>query len=184
MITISQRRGAGDHLLATAATLDHLGIDVQTTDRGGGITYHGPGQLVVYPIVRLEPLALNIGRYMRLLERSVIDTVEAFGVEARRLHGLTGVWVEGSGCGAKKLCAMGVRVRKNVTLHGLALNVDPDLDHFATIVPCGLAGYGVTSLHALLGQRCPTMTQVKEEIVAGLRRRLEAAAKACFGIRG
>ncbi len=159
VITVSQRKGASQHLLASPQRLAQLGIAVAETDRGGDITYHGPGQLVAYPILRLAPLNLNVGRYMRLLEQVVIDTVAAFGVEGRREEGATGVWVNDA-----KLCAFGVRVRRNVTLHGLALNVTTDLAHFQTIIPCGLAGRGVTSLRELLDERCPTMETVKREL--------------------
>ncbi|MEX0774222.1 MAG: lipoyl(octanoyl) transferase [Phycisphaeraceae bacterium] len=200
VITLGQRRGVGAHLLASRDHLATLGIDVQETDRGGDITYHGPGQLVAYPILRLSDLGFNVGRYMRWLEEVVIQTVAAWGVTGVRVAGHTGVWVEGNvgfriadfgfaepsrpssqtrmaGLGSTKseirnpkseilkLCAMGVRVRRNVTLHGLALNVRPDLSHFATIVPCGLADRGVTSLHQLLGEHCPTMEQVKAQLV-------------------
>jgi lipoyl(octanoyl) transferase len=165
VITVSQRQGAGQHLLASPQRLAELGIALETTDRGGDITYHGPGQLVAYPIVRLADLGLNVGRYMRLLEQVVIDTVGAWGIEGRRIEGRTGVWV-----GPAKLCAMGVRVRRNVSLHGLALNVSTDLAHFQTIVPCGLADATVTSLQRLLGPRCPDMDQVKAALIVQARR--------------
>lgn len=176
VITISHRRGAADHLLASPQRLAALGIDVQETDRGGDITYHGPGQLVAYPILRLGEHGLNLGRYMRMLEEVVIRTVAGFGVDAVRMEGATGVWVRETAPGGQpsaetchaKLCAMGVRVRKNVTLHGLALNVTTDLSHFDTIVPCGLAGRRVTSLQRLLGPRTPAMSTVKRELQAAL----------------
>ena len=206
VITVSQRKGAGAHLLADSPTLARLGIEVQPTDRGGDITYHGPGQLVAYPILRLADHGLNLGRYMRLLEEVVIATVATWGVRAMRVDGCTGVWVgaeggcrvSGVGCREEddatartlassphtphpipdtpatpaKLCALGVRVRKNVTLHGLALNVTTDMAHFATIVPCGLVGRGVTSLHQLLGNACPDMPAVKAALVDAFRHRL------------
>lgn len=170
VITISQRRGAADHLLADPPSLRRLGIAVESTDRGGDITYHGPGQLVAYPILRLGDYGLNLGRYMRLLEHLVIASVARWGINAGRVPGCTGVWV-----GDAKLCAMGVRVRRNVTLHGLALNVATDLSHFQTIVPCGLAGRAVTSLAAILGDRCPKLADVKDELVAQFRLALDAA---------
>ena len=191
VITISQRRGAREHLLASAERLAELGIDVQETDRGGDITYHGPGQLVAYPILRLSDYGLNLGRYMRTLESAVIAAVGRFGVRGRAEPGATGVWVPTDHASADpaepvhapgpaqleesgdlqhvaKLCAMGVRVRKNTTLHGLALNVTTDLAHFATIDPCGLGGRPVTSLRRLRGGECPSMAEVKSALAGAL----------------
>ncbi|MEM0915701.1 MAG: lipoyl(octanoyl) transferase LipB [Planctomycetota bacterium] len=181
VITVTNRPGARDHLLASPDRLAELGIAVVDTDRGGDITYHGPGQLVAYPILPLSPLGLNLSRYMRLLERVVIDTVASFGVTGLAEAGATGVWVDGAGPAdtSAKLCAMGVRVRRNTTLHGLALNITTDLAHFDTIVPCGLAGRAVTALSALLGERCPAMGKVKsalsEQLGAALGLTLEPA---------
>ena len=174
VITVSQRREAGEHLLASAERLEAMGIAVASTDRGGDITYHGPGQLVVYPILRLTPLGLNLSRYMRLLESVVIATLETFGIVGHREQGATGVWVARGGEPAAKVCAMGVRIRRNTTMHGLALNVDPQMSHFKTIVPCGLAGRGVTSMRELLGEQTPGMAAVKREMV----RQLDAACAA------
>ncbi|HEX7010231.1 MAG TPA: lipoyl(octanoyl) transferase LipB [Phycisphaeraceae bacterium] len=190
VITLSQRRSSTQHLLATPQRLSALGIDVQPTDRGGDITYHGPGQLVAYPILRLAPLGLNLGRYMRLLEKIVIDTLAAWGVQGLREPGATGVWVrlkqhrletssnpDDSASGdapLAKICAMGVRVRQNTTMHGLALNVTTDLSHFDTIIPCGLAGRAVTSLQQILGPRTPTMPQVKDQLALQFRKALDA----------
>ena len=177
VITISRRAGVAANLLADAATLARLGVEVAETDRGGDITYHGPGQLVAYPIIDLERLRIGIHEYLRRLEEAVIGTLDAFGVAGRRDPGATGVWVGGEAAGerdghagGRKICAMGVRVGRWVTMHGLALNVAPDLTHFGLIVPCGLAGRPVTSLAAELGGRAPTMEAVREE----LGRRLSA----------
>ncbi|MEO0964832.1 MAG: lipoyl(octanoyl) transferase LipB [Planctomycetota bacterium] len=169
VITVTNRPGARDHLVASADRLSTLGIAVAETDRGGDITYHGPGQLVAYPILPMSPLGLNLSRYMRLLERVVIETVAGFGVVGHPETGATGVWVAGGGPAGRadesaKLCAMGVRIRRNTTLHGLALNVTTDLTHFDTIVPCGLAGRAVTSLAALLGEAAPPMEAVKARL--------------------
>jgi len=191
VITVSRRPSVKQHLLVDEPRLAELGIDVQPTDRGGDVTYHGPGQLVAYPIIRLAPLGLNVGRYMRWLERVVIDTVGPWGIDACLDDCATGVWVERGGsvqgtsidpaaCGSAaesrlaKLCAMGVRVRRNVTLHGLALNVTTHLEHFRTIVPCGLVGREVTSMQRLLGPRTPTMAQVKDRLVVSMRQHLGA----------
>lgn len=176
VITVSQRRESARHLLAGPQRLAQLGIDVQPTDRGGDITYHGPGQLVVYPILRLGDYHLNLSRYMRMLEQVVIDTAGAFGVAAHREAGATGVWVGVEV--AAKICALGVRIRRNTTLHGLALNVSTDLSHFDTIVPCGLAGRGVTSLQALLKDRTPAMEAVKRELTSRFDEALRLAAQA------
>ena len=171
VITLSGRRDVTQNLLANPQELTALGIEVADTDRGGDITYHGPGQLVAYPIIRLSPLGLNVGRYMRWLEQVAIDTVATFDVEAERIEGCTGVWIDASrrdGSTAtrrmNKLCALGVRVRKNVTMHGLALNVTTSLQHYRTIVPCGLVDKGITTLQQLLGAGCPDMRSVKAEL--------------------
>lgn len=181
VITVSRRPGARDNLLATPELLGAHGVEVAETDRGGDITYHGPGQLVVYPILDLNALGWNLHRYMRELEGAVIAACARFGVAAHRDAHATGVWVGAAGgasCGAK-ICAMGVRVRRWVTMHGLALNVTTNLDHFGLIVPCGLAGRPVTSLHRLLGPRCPGMPEVKRAVVE----ELAAAVRGDRGVR-
>ncbi len=181
VVTVSRRRDAARHVLVGAERLAELGVDIQDTDRGGDVTYHGPGQLVAYPILRLGGLGLNVGRYMRLLEAVVIDAVGVLGVKAWRRDGLTGVWagacgVDGGAGDGAKLCALGVRVRRGVAMHGLALNVCPEMAHFELIVPCGLAGCGVTSLAKILGDRVPAMEQVKEALVGSMRSQLHASA--------
>jgi lipoyl(octanoyl) transferase len=181
VITVTRRPGAAEHLLASRELLASMGVALEETDRGGDITYHGPGQLVVYPIVDLNLLNLGLHDYMRLLEESVIRTLAGFGVEAGREAGATGVWVPGSVRGrgdAAKVCAMGVRVRKWVSMHGLALNVSPNLSHFDLIVPCGLAGRPVTSLAAELGERCPTFAGVKQALSRELLHELRGAWEA------
>ncbi len=174
VITVSRRPGAADHLLAGAQRLAQMGIDVQPTNRGGDITYHGPGQLVAYPILHLGGRKLNIASYLRLLEEAVIQCLAKFDIEGHREEGLTGVWVNNAAPGGQsaKICAMGVRVRRNVSMHGLALNVTTDLSHFNTIVPCGLTGRAVTSLEKLLGDRCPTMDEVKHTLISQLNAQL------------
>ncbi len=165
VITVSQRRESAQHLLASPERLASLGIEVQPTDRGGDITYHGPGQLVAYPIIRLDDFGLSLSRYMRLLEQVVMETIARFGIDSHTVSGATGVWVsQPNRTQAAKICAMGVRIRKGVTMHGLALNITTDLSHFDTIVPCGLAGSSVTSLQRLLGQRTPTADEVKNAL--------------------
>lgn len=194
VITISRRPDARKHLTATPEMLAAAGVEVCETDRGGDITYHGPGQLVAYPILDLNTLGLNLHGYMRLLEEIVISTLDRLGVAGVREPGATGVWTRADeprayeprapargfdepraparGAVPQKICAMGVRVKRWVTMHGLALNVTTNLDHFGLIVPCGLAGRGVTSLQQLLGDRCPSMPTVKQALIAEFERSL------------
>ncbi|MCY4646038.1 MAG: lipoyl(octanoyl) transferase LipB [Gammaproteobacteria bacterium] len=136
-----------DHVLASDDQLRARGIELFEAGRGGDVTYHGPGQLVGYPILRLAPGRRDLHRYLRDLEEVLIRTVAAFGVEAGRADGLTGVWT-----GGRKIAAIGIRVSSGwVTSHGFALNVEPDLDYFATIVPCGIPDREVTSLAECTG---------------------------------
>ncbi|MEM6749076.1 MAG: lipoyl(octanoyl) transferase LipB [Planctomycetota bacterium] len=169
VVTVSRRKSAQGNLVADAQRFAELGIAVEPTNRGGDVTYHGPGQLVAYPILRLDRGArpLGVNQYMRWLEDVVMACVKGYGVAAERDACATGVWARiQPGAALEKVCALGVRVRKQVTMHGLALNVDPDLTHFQTIVPCGLAGRGVTSLKALLGDASPTLAAVKQDLAA------------------
>lgn len=185
VITVSRRKTSREHLLATPELLAREGVEVHETDRGGDITYHGPGQLVAYPILDLNRLGLNLHAYLRFLEQIVIDTCAAFGVTAHRDVCATGVWVGGDPAtqsetcpgpaGGAKICAMGVRVRRWVTTHGLALNVATNLDHFKLIVPCGLAGRPVTSLRNELGDSCPDMATAKRTIAANFEAAIRSA---------
>jgi lipoyl(octanoyl) transferase len=143
--TITLGRGADHrHLLAAPTMLSHLGIRVISTDRGGDITYHGPGQLVGYPIVKLEGAYRDIHQYLRRLEEALITLLAEHQIAASRFPPHTGVWVQQA-----KIAAIGVKVSRWVCSHGFALNVNPDMTHFETIVPCGIRNYGVTSLHQL-----------------------------------
>jgi lipoyl(octanoyl) transferase len=166
VVTVSRRPEARQHLVATPELLAQHGVELRETDRGGDITYHGPGQLIAYPIVDLNRLNMNLHAYMRTLEGIVINVCARLGVEGRRDPSATGVWVDKPGIptGAK-VCAMGVRVRRWVTMHGFALNVTTNLDHFDLIVPCGLAGRPVTSLSALLDDACPTIDDTKQAVI-------------------
>lgn len=166
------RRAKTDHLLADPDQLKRQGVDVVATDRGGDVTYHGPGQLVVYPIVQLNDMGLNLRSYVRALEQAIIDTAAEFGIAAQRDACAVGVWVPTAAGATAKLAAIGVRAERHVTLHGLALNVCPDLDHFKLIVPCGLAGRAVTSMAEMLGDRCPTMETTKARLALHLDRAL------------
>jgi lipoyl(octanoyl) transferase len=149
------------HILLDAAALAARGVAVVPTDRGGDVTYHAPGQLVGYPILKLSQHGGDLGRYVRSVEQVIINTLADYGLEGERVPGLTGVWVEG---GRAKVCAIGVRLSAaGVTSHGFALNINPDLAGFGLIVPCGIADRGVTSLAALLGA-----APRPEEVVARL----------------
>lgn len=171
VITISNRPGAGDHLLASVDVLAAMGVALERTDRGGDITYHGPGQLILYPIVDLNRLKLGIHDYMRLLEETVIRTLADFGIAGDRDASATGVWVRTSpDTPTAKIAAMGVRVRRWASMHGLSLNVNPNLAHFNLIVPCGLAGRPVTSLTMLKPDNTPTMADVKARAISHLDR--------------
>jgi lipoate-protein ligase B len=141
------RGGNEGNLLATPERMAALGAELVRIDRGGDITFHGPGQLVAYPIVELRD-PLDLRRYVRSLEEAIIATAAAFGVGAVRVEGLPGVWVEG----VRKLAAVGVRVKRGVTTHGLALNVSTDLAWFDEMIPCGIPGCAVTTLERELGQ--------------------------------
>jgi len=162
------RRASDDNVLLDAEQLALAGIDVVAVDRGGDVTYHGPGQLVVYPVVRLAGQR-HVVDFVRALEEVALRALSLLGVQAERREGLTGVWV-----GREKLVAIGVRVgAAGVTSHGLALNVDPDLRHFAGIVPCGLATEGVGSL-ASLGA-ASSMLEARRAMRAALSEVLGAA---------
>lgn len=148
---VKTRKGP-NHIVATAEELQREGVVVHDTGRGGDVTYHGPGQLVGYPIVNLAPDHKDVHVYVRDLEDVLIRTAAAFGIEAKRVLGLTGVWVGEDGR-EEKLAAIGVRISRWITSHGFALNVSTNLSRFNLIVPCGIADRGVTSLEKLLGRR-------------------------------
>lgn len=175
-ITLGRRVEASrSHLLATPGELQRLGIEVVESDRGGDITYHGPGQLVAYPIVRLADYGLSVGAYMRLLQESAVDALGVLHVPAELDATAPGVWCHDplpDGPPAK-VAAVGVRVRRGVTMHGLALNVEPNVSHFHLIDPCGL-GRPVTSLHKLLGAGSPSILAVKAVLRDALVRQFDA----------
>lgn len=147
---VKTRRGP-THIVASAETLASRGVTVHETGRGGDVTYHGPGQLVGYPILNLNPDRRDVHRYVRDLEEVLMRAIAEFGVSGVRVSGLTGVWVGEPGR-EEKVAAIGVRISRWITSHGFALNVGTDLDHFGLIVPCGITDRGVTSLERLVGQ--------------------------------
>lgn len=155
VITLGVKTRQGPkHIVASAEQLETEGVTVHETGRGGDVTYHGPGQLVGYPILNLAPDRKDVHRYVRDLEEVLIRTAATFGIVAKRVPGLTGVWVGDEGR-EEKLAAIGVRISRWITSHGIALNVSTNLDHFGLIVPCGIADRGVTSLEKLLGRSVP-----------------------------
>ena len=147
------KSGAAENLLLDQAHLDQIQAQFFKIKRGGDITYHGPGQLVMYPILDLEQFFTDIHQYLRFLEEAVIQTLAHFGISATRLEGMTGVWLDPAGPNARKICAMGVKCSRWVTMHGIALNVDPDLSYFGNIVPCGIQDKAVTSMTKELGRQ-------------------------------
>jgi lipoyl(octanoyl) transferase len=157
------KSGAAENLLLDQAHLDQIDAQFFKINRGGDITYHGPGQLVMYPILDLEQFFTDIHKYMRFLEEAVIATLAHFGIKATRFEGLTGVWLDPEGSNARKICAMGVKCSRWITMHGIALNVNPDLSYFGNIVPCGIQDKAVTSMSAELGYQID-MNEVREEL--------------------
>ena len=145
-----------EHLL----TKESDNISIIQTDRGGDITFHGPGQLVGYPILDLNQYKRSITWYMRELEQLIIDVLKEYDINGDRKKGVTGVWVKG-----KKIAALGVRISKWVTMHGFSLNINPDLKYYQGIIPCGIKDYGVTSMADLLGNDVPDMLEIKDTLV-------------------
>lgn len=148
------KSGNDGNLLVNPDFLRSINAEYYHTERGGDITYHGYGQLVGYPILDLEKLELGLKGYIELLEQAVIDTVASYGIEAGRMEGATGVWITGNGP-ARKICAIGVKASRYVTMHGFALNVTTDLSYFSYINPCGFTDKGVTSIAKETGKEPP-----------------------------
>ncbi len=161
---VTTGRGTADDALLTAR------FPVHAVERGGAATYHGPGQIVVYPIVALAPGRRDLRAWLAALEQACIDALADFGLAAGRRPGATGVWIAGE----RKLASLGVAARRWVAWHGLALNHAPDLSHFAAIRPCGMPASVMTSMAAELGARCPAREQVVSALVAALQERLQS----------
>lgn len=161
------KSGDQDHLLLNDVGLEENHASFYKINRGGDITYHGPGQLVAYPIFDLEYFFTDIHKYMRLLEEAVILTLSEYGIIGGRVEGLTGVWIEGDTPRARKICALGVKTSRWVTMHGIGFNVNSDLSYFSHIVPCGIQDKSVTSMEQELGKKVDM-----EEVSAVLKEKL------------
>ena len=161
------REAHAENLLLARDDYEAEGIEVIESSRGGDVTYHGPGQLVAYPILNLNEWKLSVGWYLRTLESVLIDLLADFGLQGERVEGLTGVWVDGA-----KVAAIGVGLRRWTTFHGIALNVSPNMAHFKTIIPCGIGDKPVTSLAMLLGS-APSMDTCATRFEHHFRSRFE-----------
>lgn len=155
VITFGRWAGA-ENLLASQETLQQRGVTLRSVSRGGDVTYHGPGQLVISPILKLREMALGVHQYLRLLEQVVINLLALYGIHGNRVDGASGVWL-----GDRKIAAVGIAVKSGITQHGVAINVCPDLSYFDCIVPCGLRNKGVTSM-AAQGAGTLTLQQVRD----------------------
>lgn len=166
VLTLGVKRGGGrDNILATPDRLAALGVTVSEAGRGGDVTYHGPGQIVGYPIISLRPDRQDVHRYVRDLEEVLIRVCADYGLAAQRLPAMTGAWVPHPARGLEKIAAIGVRIARWITSHGFAFNVNTDLGYFDLIVPCGIRDRGVTSLADLLG-RPVEMAEVEDRLIA------------------
>lgn len=162
VITIGQH-GNRNNLLYSGDYLREKGVDFYVTDRGGDVTFHGQGQCVCYPLFDLERRKIGLRRYVELLEEVIIQTLSGYGIAARRLRGASGVWIEPETPYERKICAVGIRSSRYITMHGIALNVNTDLSYFSLINPCGFADKGVTSIEKEIGNQI-TMDEIKERI--------------------
>ena len=158
------KSGDLSNLLLNEAQLEAKGARFYKINRGGDITYHGPGQIVGYPILDLENFFTDIHKYLRFLEDVIIKTIAEYGLKGERSKGETGVWLDVGTPFARKICAMGIRTSRWVTMHGFALNVNANLGYFDNIIPCGIKGKAVSSMHAELGKEIP-LEEVKEKIL-------------------
>lgn len=152
------------NLITPREMLSMLGIEIVQSDRGGDVTFHGPGQVVAYPIVRLNDHGLSVGGFVRRLEETAIATLKSFDVPAQKDDCAIGVWAPNKQGQLAKICALGVRIRRGVSLHGIALNVSTDLSYFKLIIPCGLPGRPITSMKELMGDATPPIDIVKRRL--------------------
>lgn len=167
VITFGRRaEDSAKHLVASRDLLSNMGVEVVESDRGGDITFHGPGQLVCYPIIHLARHRLSVGGYVKMLEHMVIRALKSFNISTHLEPEAIGVWTDTTP--PKKICALGVRIKRGVSLHGIALNVTTDLRYFNLIVPCGLNGRPVTSISEILGEQTPPMNIVQAAIRSAL----------------
>lgn len=168
------KSGDISNLLISKDKLSEIGATYYKINRGGDITYHGPGQIVGYPILDLENFFTDIHKYLRLLEEMVIMTLEEYGIKAERSKGETGVWLDVGTPFARKICAMGVRSSRWVTMHGFALNVTPNLGYFDHMIPCGIRGKAVTSMQAELGKENMSIDDVKQKLIKNFTQLFDA----------
>ena len=168
------KSGDIDNLLVNEEELAKKGAKFYKINRGGDITYHGPGQIVGYPILDLDNFFTDIHKYLRFLEEMVILTLADYGIKAERSKGETGVWLDVGTPFARKICAMGVRASRWVTMHGFALNVNSDLGYFDLMIPCGIKGKAVTSLNMELGKQEVSTNEVKEKLLKHFSNLFEA----------
>ena len=161
------KSGKNNNMLLNDEQLKSINATLFHIDRGGDITYHGPGQLVCYPILNLEDFSLGLKEYVNLLEEAVIEVCKSYGIKTGRLNNATGVWIDGETDKARKICAIGVRCSRYVTMHGLAFNVNTNMQYFSYINPCGFIDKGVTSLAKELGYEL-SMNEVKQRLYASL----------------
>ena len=162
------KSGSEENLLLNESQLAANTATFYIINRGGDITYHGPGQLVVYPIFDLENFFTDIHKYLRFLEAAVILTLQEYGLKAGRVQGLTGVWIEGENpLKARKICAMGVKCSRWITMHGIGFNINAELDYFKNIIPCGINDKAVTSMEKELGKKVD-MAELKQKLLDNL----------------
>ena len=168
------KSGDINNLLATEAELTSKGAQFYRINRGGDITYHGPGQVVGYPILDLDNFFTDIHKYLRLLEEIIILTLDEYGIKGERSDGETGVWLDVGTPLARKICALGVRSSRWVTMHGFAFNVNTDLSYFDHMIPCGIRDKAVTSLNRELGRESVDMEKIKESLTGNFQKLFEA----------
>lgn len=166
------KSGKQENLLLDEKGLEENDATYYKINRGGDITYHGPGQLVAYPIFDLDHFFPDIHKYMRFLEEAVINTLKRYGIDSGRVDGLTGVWIEGDTPRARKICAMGVKSSRWVTMHGIGFNINSDLSYFSNIIPCGIDDKAVTSLERELGEKVD-MEEIKSVLKEELAKQFQ-----------